>query len=565
MTTPPAAPPRAAQTRATQIRWPLAPALIFALIFSAIFALHAPLLRLPYFWDEAGYYVPAAHDLLLHGALIPQETVSNAHPPLVMAWLALWWKLSAFTPAVTRTAMLLIAAFALLGLFRLALVVSNAAVATATVACTALYSVFFMQSSLAHVDVAAAAFTLWALSYYIEDRGWMCALMFSLAALCKETAILAPAALLAWEALRALLPQPLGSPWVSLPFSKRHAEERREAAFSPAAEQRRSISLPRISALLVPFLPLTLWFAYHYARTGYIFGNPEFVRYNVTATLDPLRFLLAALQRLWQVVGHMNLFVLTAATAVAMFLPPLPDRQRISFAHQLTFYVVIAAYVAALALVGGAVLARYMLPVVPLVILVCVSTLWRRVRGWPIAVAAICATFVAAWFIAPPYRIAPEDNLAYRDFVLLHVKADAMIAQRYPGSRVLTAWPASDELTKPYLGYVKQPVSVVRIDDFTLEQLELAQHSAGSYDVALLFSTKYEPAKLIRWDFWERQQKRFFDYHQDMPPEFAARLLGGDIVYQEHRGSEWVALVEFKRPKDAKLLAPTFRGCTIRP
>ena len=24
-----------------------------------------PLLRLPYFWDEAGYYIPAARDLLL--------------------------------------------------------------------------------------------------------------------------------------------------------------------------------------------------------------------------------------------------------------------------------------------------------------------------------------------------------------------------------------------------------------------------------------------------------------------------------------------------------------------
>src|SRR5437868_7640239 len=178
MTTPNAAP-----------RWPLHPALVFALLFSAIFALHAPLLRLPYFWDEAGYYVPAAHDLLLHGALIPQDTVSNAHPPLVMAWLALWWKISAFTPAVTRTVMLLVAAFALLGLFRLALVVSNAAAAAATVACTALYSVFFMQSSLAHVDVAAAAFTLWALSYYAEDRRWMCALMLSLAGLSTGTAL----------------------------------------------------------------------------------------------------------------------------------------------------------------------------------------------------------------------------------------------------------------------------------------------------------------------------------------------------------------------------------------
>ncbi len=50
--------------------------------------LHAPLLRLPYFWDEAGYYIPVARDLYLTGSLIPHSTLSNAHPPLVMAWLA---------------------------------------------------------------------------------------------------------------------------------------------------------------------------------------------------------------------------------------------------------------------------------------------------------------------------------------------------------------------------------------------------------------------------------------------------------------------------------------------
>ena len=63
---------------------------IFALIFCAIFAAHAPLLRLPYYWDEAGYYIPAARDLLLTGSVIPQSIPSNAHPPLVMAWLALF-------------------------------------------------------------------------------------------------------------------------------------------------------------------------------------------------------------------------------------------------------------------------------------------------------------------------------------------------------------------------------------------------------------------------------------------------------------------------------------------
>ncbi len=145
-------------------------------------ALHAPLLRLPYFWDEAGYYVPAARDLLLSGSLIPHSSVSNAHPPLVMAYLALWWKLAGFAPVVTRTAMLLAAAFALLGLFRLAESVANIEVAIATTILTALYPVFFAQSSLVHLDLAAAGFTFWGLRAYVKGRGWETALWFSLAA-----------------------------------------------------------------------------------------------------------------------------------------------------------------------------------------------------------------------------------------------------------------------------------------------------------------------------------------------------------------------------------------------
>src|SRR5438552_5810212 len=97
----------------------------FVLLAFALIVTHWHLLRLPYFWDEAGHYVPAARDLLLTGNLIPRSTPSNAHPPLVMAFLAACWKLAGFVPIVTRTAMLAIAAFCLSGIFRLAERISN--------------------------------------------------------------------------------------------------------------------------------------------------------------------------------------------------------------------------------------------------------------------------------------------------------------------------------------------------------------------------------------------------------------------------------------------------------
>src|SRR5580704_13255461 len=115
----------------------LKPILVFAVLFLAVLVLHLPLLRLPYFWDEAGYYVPAARDFLLTGILVPHSTPSNAHPPLVTAYLALWWRIAGYAPAVTRTAMLVIAAFSLLGVFRLAERVANREVAIAATVCTA--------------------------------------------------------------------------------------------------------------------------------------------------------------------------------------------------------------------------------------------------------------------------------------------------------------------------------------------------------------------------------------------------------------------------------------------
>ena len=104
---------------------------------------------------------------------------------------------------------------------------------------------------------------------------------------------------------------------------------------------------------------------------GYVFGNPEFFRYNVAATLSPTRFVLALIMRLWQISGYLHLWVLTLAMLLALWmLPPLRDsaseRPRISIPVQMIFYVVILAYVVAMALIGGAVLARYMLPAVPL-------------------------------------------------------------------------------------------------------------------------------------------------------------------------------------------------------
>ncbi len=510
----------------------------FALIFSFLFVTHAFLLRLPYFWDEAGYFIPAARDLLLTGSLIPHTTLSNAHPPLVMLWLAFWWKFSAFTPAVTRTAMLLVAAFALAGLWRLARDLTNPTVAAATVLCTALYPVFFAQSSLAHLDMMAAALTLWGLATYVERRPVATIVFFALAPLAKETAIVTPLALLLWE---------LSCPWlkgVRLPQGESLCLDRR--------------SRWQTSSFLLCLAPLLLWFEYHHHRTGFYLGNPEYLRYNLQATLNPLRIVLALLIRVWHVFGYLNLFLLVFGACYAMTQAPLPEndgrlRSRIPVNVQLVFAVVLIANVVAESVLGGAVLARYMLPVVPLVILVCVSTLRRRIRHWTWWIAFTCAAFVVQLFVPPPYRIAPEDTLLYRDYVILHKLAADELSSRYPNARILTAWPASDELTRPFLGYVRQPLTVVRIENFSPREIERASQATDQFDVAFLFTTKWEPPHPLfqALAFGKPLQERFFDYHQDLFPSLAAHILGGRLVRYLNWNNEWVAIVPIEKIENA--------------
>jgi Dolichyl-phosphate-mannose-protein mannosyltransferase len=506
---------------------------LFLLIAAVLIAAHAPLLRLPYFWDEAGYYIPAARDVL-SGSLIPYSTPSNAHPPLVLAWLALSWKVFGYNTITTRCAMLLLAAFSLVGFFRLARTVSNTTVAIASTLLTAIYPVWFAQSSLALIDLPAAGLLFWGLEAHLRRHRTLSAFWFALAALAKETAILMPIALLCWELL---------------------AQRLRRLRLNHRLSSR------GILALLFPLASLALWYAYHFARTGHVFGNAEFFRYNVQATLHPLRIFLALLLRLWQTFGYLNLYLLTLACILAMRQPAIEEntgpRPRINPYIQFSFLAIAAIYLLALSVIGGAVLARYILPIIPLVILVCVSTIWRRLRLWKAVLAIAGGAFVAALFINPPYGFSPEDNLAYGDYIRMHERACTFLQHRYPRARVLTAWPASDELTHPYLGYVGSTFRVVRIEDFSLEQVTGAASLTSQFDAAFLFSTKFEPPYSFfdRWKRWQKWKSRYFGYHRDLPPEAAAALLGGNVLYRESRRGQWVGVIELQKIEQAQMEA----------
>jgi 4-amino-4-deoxy-L-arabinose transferase-like glycosyltransferase len=522
--------------------WPDAPLplwMIFPVIFAALYITHFTLLRLPYYWDEAGYYIPAAWDFYRTGSLIPISTVSNAHPPLPSIYLALWWKASGFLPEVTREAVLLVAALGLLAVWRLAMRLTGmASVAFWAVLLTGIYPIWFAQSTLAHADLFAAACTLWGLVYAVPPRGRrpaVAAAWFAAAALCKETAIATPFALAGINLVEGFRSNP--------PARTRLW---REAAW-----------------LAYCALPLSAWYAYHYAQTGFIFGNPEFLRYNAEATMNPVRMLAAFGHRILQLTAHMNLFVPVGIGLAALLLAPRPDaegqeRPAIARFALRRIFVLLLVNAGFFSCLGGALLTRYLLPMYPLVLLLAITTIYRRVPYWQALAALSAGAFVAGLFINPPYGFAPEDNLAYAHVIRMDMAAIAQLRRHYDGAVVLTAWPVSDELTRPELGYVKEPWRVYRIEDFTAEQIRRAAEQPENYSAALVFSTKYDPP-LPLFSLGAEEEalnERYFAMHHDLPPETIAHVLNGKLVWKDENQGLWIALLRFNRQVEARAILP---------
>jgi 4-amino-4-deoxy-L-arabinose transferase-like glycosyltransferase len=259
----------------------------------------------------------------------------------------------------------------------------------------------------------------------------------------------------------------------------------------------------------------------------------------------------------------MNLFVPVLMTVAALMLDPRKDaegneRTAIGIPALRRIFLLVLVNAVLFSVLGGALLTRYLLPMYPLVLLVAVSTFYRRVRWWQGLAVFSAAAFVLGLFINPPYSFAPEDNLAYARVVRLHEAGIAQLNARYAGATVLTAWPMTDELTRPELGYLKQPYEVYKLKNFTAVEIARAAAEPERFSVALVFSTQFDPQSRVFTLGSESKamDERYFGLHHDLPPEEIARELGGALVWKQEDQGQWIALIRFNRQFEAALRMP---------
>jgi 4-amino-4-deoxy-L-arabinose transferase-like glycosyltransferase len=486
-------------------------ALAFGLIAAFLILSHGPLLDLPFYWDEIGQFVPAALDLFRAGAWIPVSTIPNVHPPGVMAYLALCWSIFGYSILATRLAMLLLAAFGALLAFLLAIELGRGVTGTpafAALALLCLSPLFFAQSMLAQLDMPAMCLSILALLLFVQDRYCASAIACMVLVLVKETGAVVPALFGCW-----------------ILFERRSTQHKVQALW-----------------FLLPIPALLIWLVALHHVTGHWFGSAAFTAYNVREPLHPTRFLLAFARRLYYLFIGTGHFIGTLALLWALRrMPLLKDRSwRIAWSFVLAHLLVVSA-------LGGAVLERYVLPVLPVVyIAFAVSLRAQMPRTRQLALAALAACLVAASFVNPPYPFPFENNLAFVSFVGLEESAANMVEQHAGalarGGVVAASFPMDDALRNPDFGFVHTPRTVIEIPNFSRPEVEKLK--AQMPDMIVVYGRTWDPLHLLDHPAVSGFFERWYGYQPEMRAEQIAGALSMRVVRRWTRRGLSMELLE---------------------
>ncbi len=474
--------------------------ILFLLFAAFTFLTRAPWVDLPCYWDECGYYLPAALDFF-HGSFIPRTVPASIHPPGLSAWLAAVWRVAGYRIEATRLAMLLVAAAAAVFSMLLAVELLRAArgmPAFLAAGLVCISPVFFAQSLLAQPDLPAMLFTAMALWLFLRERIALAALACTALVLVKETGVVAPLVFGVWLV----------------------AERRRDAAW-----------------FMAPLAVLAAWLVILHSSTGHWAGNAAFADYNLRYPLHPARFAVNLLRRIYY-LGFANLHWI-GAFAILFAWRTSPIFRARGWRIASVFGV---AHVLVVTLLGGATLERYLLPVLPILYTAMAAGLDcfpRRPRL--ICSAALICGLAVGIFVNPPYPFPYEDNLAWTDFVRLQSDAADTIGRRYSAARIVTLWPLTAELAQPELGYTHVPVQVDTLPD--LSAATIAALDWNRVQALAAFSREWDPSwSPLHFAPIRKLWRALFGYEPFSTEDELRRAAPYPPIARWRRGGQWMEL-----------------------
>jgi hypothetical protein len=201
------------------------------------------------------------------------------------------------------------------------------------------------------------------------------------------------------------------------------------------------------------------------------------------------------------------------------------------------------AQTAVVTLLGGAVLDRYMLPVLPILYaaFAVAASAWSRPVRWCVQ-AAMVTLFVVGWFWNPPVPFPYENNLAMVDFVRLEQQAAGYLEDHAAGQRIATAWPFSDALIKPEFGYVHRPLNLT-VRTGGVRMVNLDRLNPKDFDVLVLYSAEWSvKGRLLDIALVRSVVRAFLDPNVTATPDAVRDTLGFVPVLRFDRGGQWIEI-----------------------
>lgn len=157
-----------------------------------------------------------------------------------------------------------------------------------------------------------------------------------------------------------------------------------------------------------------------------------------------------------------------------------------------------------------------------------------------LATGALIAGLIAGLFINPPFWPFPyENNLALADFTRLQRQTATWLAEKAPNKAIATAWPLSDALIRPRLGYVGRRMLVLRLPDLTAATVQ--EIPKDTIDIFVRYSRDWDPPLTLYSNKYLRYASRYyFNYRPIASPEEIEQRLGLHLLMAWERGGQWV-------------------------
>ncbi|MEO8576283.1 MAG: glycosyltransferase family 39 protein [Gemmatimonadales bacterium] len=439
------------------------PAFVVVSLAVVTFLLKLPTFGTPAYWDEMGWLLPV--QALSEGSLIRAIPGFRpaaefwGHPPGLHLTLAMIGKL--FGVSII-TAHALIAVFAAVGVcatFLLARTWYGDRAAWLAALLLLLSPVYLAQSGMFLADLPVTALGILATYFVVKDRFVPYVLCACCMVMVKETAIVVVMALLLYR------------------FAVLNSFRR--ATFRDVA--RYCLPLAVIGGFILLQKAATGQFVFIYDFDVELFQlTPAAVRRQFELITQ------------WIFIDQYR-FIFTALIALNLLVNPKARRRELWL---FAFVVVLSGYSFSVLYF----LPRYLLPVLPLFCILAAVSILELARGprrQVVAAGAALGTMV--WSLTTlPLEGNGETSFRYLDIVSMHKSVIHRVVRDHPDERVLTNWPNSDEIARPLLGYVQQPLAVKSFhadSDLAEADVILVSQPANGPEVRL--------RELARTDAWQ--------------------------------------------------------------